>query len=319
MVRSILILVIILGVSGCRSFDVVDLPFVEDRFEVDNSDFDTKSDSKSLSNSTEQVLELQFNNAGISELCDLIRLKTDYSLVTKVPDGFTFSGFYVGTVGKILSDIALANDLNFTRLGKTFYLFDADSAAFDVTAVLNCPVISDDILSRVFPGVILHEGNKIIVHGNLNDVIKLQDFIEDFDLVMPYNYVVTVVQVDTTAELAYNLQLQIMSKGIDLLTPGVTAWDVFSAAARVSGNVLDFDSYHERQFYVTDGKKMTYNQTTDKKVENRAISDAGTSTVTSYSDVQAGAIVDLTLQASYEDFVTFLSIESLTKLESSIL
>lgn len=302
--KTLVLILVILNLAGCKSFNIEDLPFVEDRFHVDNVGAGAQEDRKAVSSPGDENFELKFYNASAGDLCDLFRLKTSYSLVCKVPDDFSFSGFFCGSAGKILHDIAISNGLNFARIGNTYYLYSQEFSSLDVSAAIVCPGLPDDVLSRVFPGVYYRIGNKLILSGKMQDVLKFQTFVDDFKDAVKSNYVVTIVQVETSSELAYNLQMQITSKGIDLLQPNVSAWDVFSAAARISGSSLDFDSYHERQFFVTDGQKMTYNQTTDKKVENRAVSDQGTSTVTGYTDIEAGAIVDLTLQAFLNDVIS---------------
>lgn len=297
----IMILLILLGATSCRSVDdIPGIPEADQRYLID--DFEPQTEKRvTFSNPLEKSEEIRFVDATLYDLSEFLRKNTIYSLCTNALD-IRISGLFVGGVSKIVHDIALSNNLKYGRIQDTFYIYSGDASSFDVTVSLNSRVPVES-LSTLFDGKLIYDNGRVVFRGSFDKALELQGLIDAFDDVKTDNYCVTVVQVETSKQLAYSLQVDLMSKGVDLLTPGVSAWDVFSASARAAGSVIDFDNYHERQFYVSDGKRITYNHTFDKKLEQRSISDQGTSTVSGYTDVQAGSIIELMIKRSLNNSV----------------
>lgn len=295
-IKILLLLVLIL--SGCRADDL-SIPFPDDRYKIDNHVDDVEESRVRRADPLEFQEDIYFNGGTLFDLAEYLRLKTKYNLVTDV-QSLEIVGKYSGGPSKILSDISLAYNLNISRLDNTFYLLKENSDIFNVSIMLDCPFDETTVKTLIHDDNLLFVNGLILFNGSLNRAVQLQSIIDNLKSASKYshNYVVTVVQTETSKALAYSLQAEIRSLGVDVFSKNVSLFDVFAAIPSIDGTRVNFDNYHERQFYVSNGQSITYNQTTDKQLEERSISDAGTSTVSGYRQLQAGSIIDLKVVSS---------------------
>lgn len=299
---SFLMMILLLILAGCSSIqkDVEPLPLVDDRYEL----LDEHNQEERLAlDDYELSQEIRILDGSIVDLAEFYRTKTNKTLVSNATD-IKISGLFSGTPRQIARQVGLAYNLIYAEFGDVIYLVsDNSDKTLNVSAALVCDLSLDD-LKELFPEVMfVKRDNMVVCNGEFNRVKQIQDYLSVLNKVTEQNYVVTVVQVETSLDFALTLQMEIATKGVDLLQPNVSAYDVFSALARASGQSLNADNYHERQLVVTSGQKTTYSRSTEKKLEQRAISDQGTSTVTGYETVSAGVILDLSVDSFNDDFV----------------
>lgn len=300
MKKLLIVLLLILG--GCSSIqkDVEPLPLTDDRYEfLDNHN----QEQRLPVDDYELAQEIRITDGTIVDLAEFYRTKTNKTLVSNATDT-KISGLFSGSPRQIARQVSLAYDLIYAEFGDVIYLVsDNSDKTLNVSAALVCDLAIDD-LKELFPDLsFIRRDNMIVCNGDFFRVKQIQDYLAVLNQVEEQNYVVTVVEVETSLDFALTLQMEIASKGVDLLKPNISAYDVFSALARVNGQALNADNYHERQLVVTSGQKSTYSRSTEKKLEQRAISDQGTSTVTGYETVSAGVILELNVNSFNDDFV----------------
>lgn len=298
-----LLMILLLLLGGCSSLNVDPdpLPLVDDRYQleaVQNVPSMISSDDFELSQ------EIRVKAGTLRDIEEFFRAKTTKTLVSNAHE-LTIDGLYTGTPRQIAQQIAASNNLLYAEFGDTLYLV-TQSEAPELRTIVALPFQGEiEELSQLFDDIKLTKrDNMIVAVGPFLSLLKLQDYLNILSSVSEQNYVITVVEVETSRDFALTLQLEIASKGIDLLTPNVTLYDVFSALARANGQNINADNYHERQLVVTSGQETTYSRSTQKKVEKRAISDQGTSTVAGYEDIDAGVILDMTVNSVNSEFVS---------------
>lgn len=299
---ALLLLMIMLALVGCKSLDsaVEPLPLVDDRYEFA---VDDNNESRLDVIDYDLAQEIRVDKGTLLDIEDFFRQKTSKTLVSNCLD-LEITGFFSGAPREIARQIAVAYNLKYGEIGDVIYLVnDEDLDTLNITVSLDCD-LSIEQLQDIFSDVVfVRRDDKVIVSADFMTVKRIQDFLAVLNHVIEQNYIITVVEVETSLDFALDLQLEISSKGVDLIQPGLTAYDVFSALARASGQKMTADNYHERQLVVTSGQATNYSRSTEKKVEMRAISDQGTSTVSGYENVSAGVIMDMTVNSVSDDFV----------------
>ena len=300
MKRLLMILLPILAGCSMIDKDVEPLPLVDDRYEF----LDQHNQEERLAlDDYELVQEVRIVDGSIVDLAEFFRTKTNKTLVSNALE-IKINGLFSGTPRQIARQVALAYDLIYAEFNDVIYLVsDNPDKTLNVSASFVCDLSIDD-LKELFPEVtFIRRDNMVVCNGEFFRIKQIQDYLAVLNKVIEQNYVVTVVEVETSLDFALTLQMEIATKGVDLLQPNVSAFDVFSALARASGQALNADNYHERQLVLTSGQESTYSRSTEKKLEQRAISDQGTSTVTGYETVSAGVILELNVNSFNDDFV----------------
>lgn len=299
---AFLLMILTLILVGCKStsFDVDPLPLADDRYDFE---FVENKDSQFDPIDYEVSQEIRISDGTMLDVADFFRQKTTKTLVSNVLDT-KISGLFTGSPREIARQIAVAYNLEYAEFGNVLYLVStSESPALNISAAFRCDLSKEDLQELFQELKFLRRDNMTVVYGPFIQVKRFAEFVESLNSVNEQNYLVTVVEVETSLDFALTLQMEIASKGVDIVRPGLTAYDVFSAVARVNGQSINSDNYHERQLVLTSGQATTYSRSTDKKLEMRAISDQGTSTVSGYETLSAGVILNMEVNSNNEDFV----------------
>lgn len=263
------------------------------------------------------LIECSFQDSTGDRLSYLLdQIQTDYRVYIKTalqessssgergqaPIEKTFSGYFKGDIKEELFAFATANGFAFDVIGNSIFLVERDYKAPIVYSFdANLDEEEVKLLTELFPDAKMQQvRDRLVVQAPFYQIQQIRDLIASGGFA-PSSYILSIVLLRTKRDSVKDIQAKIDFEGVDLISKGLSMYDVFSAYGKINWSASIDSVYNEQELYCTSGRPVTFLIGSEIQREQRAISDQGTSTVSDWKVFEDGLTLEATLYDGRED------------------
>lgn len=256
-------------------------------------------DESSIDDST-TLIDCSFQDSSADRLAYLLeQVQNDYRVYIKIVESEqprTFSGYFHGDIKTELFAFASANDFKFDVIGNSIFVVESDYTA-PIVYAFDANLDEDELkaLSDLFPlSQFQQVRDRLVVQAPFPVVQQVRDLLSSGGFA-PSSYVLSLVMLRTKRDSVKDLQARIDFESVDLISKGLSMYDVFSTYGAIDLSDSRDSVYNEQELYCTSGRKVLFTIGNEVQREQRAITDQGTSTVSDWKIFEDGLTLTATL------------------------